>query len=76
MSVSVGIGALQEIKCGRLYKLKKENLVRARVSRISLEGSSSRGGASKKTTMGRELGQSVAIRRKGVFGKGSRWPKP
>ena len=33
---------LKGVKCGGLYKLKKENSVRDRVLRISLEGSSSR----------------------------------
>jgi len=36
-------------KCGGLYKMKEENSVRNGVSRISLKGSSSRGGASRKT---------------------------
>jgi len=40
---------LKEEKCGGLYKLKEENSVRGKVSRISLEESSSRGGASRKT---------------------------
>ena len=47
-------------KCEGLYKLKKENLVRGGVLGISLEGRSSRGGASRKTATGYELGQSVA----------------
>ena len=51
-----------------LYKLKEENSVRGGVSRISLEESSSRGGASRKTATGHELGQSVAGRRNGAFG--------
>jgi len=42
-------------KCGRLYKLKEENSVRGGVSRTSLEESSSRGEASRKTTTGHEL---------------------
>ena len=56
-------------KCGGLYKLKEVNSVRDGVSRISLEGSSSRGGASRKTATGRELGQSVVGKRKGALGK-------
>jgi len=59
-------------KCGGLYKLKKENSVRGRVSRISLEGNSSRGRASRKTATGRKPDQSVVERRKGAFGKGPR----
>ena len=55
-------------KCGELYKLKEENLVQGGVSGISLEGNSSRGGASRKTTRGREPGQSVVRRRKSAFG--------
>ena len=51
-----------------IYKLKKENLVRGGVSRISLEESLSRGEASRKTATGRESGQSVGERRKGAFG--------
>ena len=50
---------LERKKCGGLYKLKEGNSVQGGVSRISLEGSSSRGGASRKTT-GREPGESVA----------------
>jgi len=56
-------------KYGGLYKLKEKSSVRGRVSRISLEGSSSRGRASRKTAMGRELGQSVVGKRKGALGK-------
>ena len=62
-------------KCGALCKLKEGNLVRGGVSRISLEESSSRGGASRKTVTGREPDQNVAGRRKGAFGQGLRWPK-
>ena len=51
-----------------LYKLKKRNSVRGGVAGITLEGSSSRGGASRKTATGREPNQSVAERRKGAFG--------
>jgi len=56
---------LKEEKCGGLNKLKEGNLVRGRVSRISLEGSSSRGGASRKTATEHEPDQSVAKKRKG-----------
>ena len=62
-------------KCEGLYKLKEENSVRGGVSGISLEGSSSRGEASRKIAMGHELGQNVAGRRNGAFGQGRRWPK-
>ena len=55
-------------KCGGLYKLKEENSVRGEVSYISLEESSSRGGASRKTATGREPGQSVA-KKKGHSGE-------
>ena len=51
----------------RLCKLKEGNSVRGRVSRISLEGSSSRGGDSRKSATGREQDQSVARKRKGAF---------
>ena len=51
-----------------LYKLKETNSVRSGVSGIILEGNSSRGEDLRKTTMGREPGQSVAGRRKGAFG--------
>ena len=63
-------------KCEGMYKLKEENLVRGGVSGISLEGSSSRGGASRKTAMGHESSQSVASKRKGAFKQSPRWPKP
>jgi len=43
-----------------IYRLKEENSVRGGVSGISLKGSLSRGGASRKTATGYELGQSVA----------------
>ena len=59
-------------KCEELYKLKKENSVRGGVSGISLEGSSSRGEALRKTATGHEPGQSVA--RRSAFGQGPRWP--
>jgi len=39
----------------------------------SLEGSSSRGGASRKTITGRESGQNVAGKRKNAFGQNLRW---
>ena len=55
-------------KCERQYKLKEENSVQGGVLRISFEGSSSRGGASRKTASGRELSQSVTGRRNGAFG--------
>ena len=66
---------LKEEKCGGIYKLKEGNLVQGGVSMTSLEGGSSRGGASRKTATGRELGQSVARKRKGRFGQTSRSPK-
>jgi len=59
---------LEGEKCGGLHKLKEGNTVRSGVSRISLEESSSQGGASKKTATKRESGQSVAGKRKGVLG--------
>ena len=65
---------LKREKCGGIYKLKKENSVQGGVSMTNLEGSSSRGGAPRKTTMGRELGQSVAGK-KVEFGHSPRWPK-
>ena len=55
---------LEGEKCESLYKLKEENSVRGGVLRVSLEWSSSQGGASRKTAMGHELGQSVVKRRK------------
>ena len=55
-------------KCGALYKLKEGNSVRGGGSGISLERSSSRDGASRKTATGRELGQSIAEKRKGALG--------
>jgi len=57
---------LEGEKYGGLYKLKEENSVRGRVSGISLEGSSSRSGASRKTATGHEPGQNVVGRRKGA----------
>jgi len=60
----------------RVIQAEKRNTIRGGVSRISLKGSSSRGGASKKTATGRDSGQSVAGRRKVAFGQGSRWPMP
>ena len=54
-------------KCKWLYKLKEENSFQGGISGISLEGSLSRGGASKKTATGREPSQSVARRRNGAF---------
>jgi len=59
---------LEGEKCGGLYKLKEENSVRGGVSGISLEESSSRGEASRKTATGRGPGQSVMRWRKGPFG--------
>ena len=47
-----------------IYKMKEENSVRGGVSGISLKGSLSRGGASRKTATGYELGQSVAKKKK------------
>ena len=60
---------LEGEKCGGLYKLKEENSIRYGVSGISLEGSSSRGGASKKTTTGRKQDQSVVGRRNGAWAR-------
>jgi len=57
---------LEEEKCGGLYKLKEGNSVRGGVSGISLEGSSSRSGASRKTAIRCEPDQSVAGRKKGA----------
>jgi len=56
----------------RQYKLKEGNLVQGGVSRITLEGSSSRDGASRETATGCEPGQSVAGKKKGALGKGLR----
>jgi len=42
---------LKEEKYEGLYKLKEENSVRDKISRISLEESSLRGGASRKNAM-------------------------
>ena len=66
---------LEREKCGGIYKLKEENSIQIGVSGISLEGSSSRGEALKKTAMGREQCQSVVRKKKGAFGRGPRWPK-
>jgi len=41
----------------------------------SLEGSSSRGGGSRKTVMRCEPGQSIAKKRKDTFKQSLRWPK-
>jgi len=65
VTVSQGDSNLEGEKCGGLYKLKEGNSVRGEVSMISLEGSSSRDGASRKTATGREPGQSVAGKEKG-----------
>ena len=46
------------------------------VSRVSLEGSSSRGGASRKTATGRESGQSVVGKRNDALKQVVGWPKP
>jgi len=61
---------LEGEKFGGLYKLKERNSLRGGVSRISLKGSSSRGGASRKTATGREPDQSVAEKR------GCTWARP
>ena len=63
-------------KCEGLYKLKEENSILGRVSGISLEGILSRGGVSRKTAMGHELGQSIMGRRNGAFEQHPKWPKP
>ena len=60
---------LEGEKHGEIYKLKKENTVQGGVSMTSLEGSSSRGGASRKTAMGREPDQNIAGKRKSAFGQ-------
>jgi len=60
---------LKEEKYRGLYKLKEGNSVRGGVSKISLEESSSRGGASKKTATGREPNQSIAERERIHLGK-------
>ena len=62
-------------KCGGIYKLKEGNSVQDEISMTSLEGISSRGGALRKAVTGRELGQSVARKRKGAYGQSPRWPK-
>ena len=54
-------------KCEELYKLKEENSVRSEILGISLKGSSSRGGASRKFMMRCEPGQSVTGKRKSAF---------
>ena len=59
---------LEGEKCGGLYKQKEGNSVRGGVSAISLKGSSSRGGASRKIATGREPDQNIAGRRKGASG--------
>jgi len=59
-------------KCEELYKLKEENSVQGEVSEINLKGSSSHGGASRKTVTGHEPGQSVVGMRKRAFERGSR----
>ena len=51
-----------------VIQVKEENTVRGGVSRISLEETSLRGGASRKTATRRESGQSVTERRKAAFG--------
>ena len=58
---------LEGEKCGGINKLKEGNSVQGGVSRINLEGSSSRGGSSRKTATGCEMGESVTGRRKGAF---------
>ena len=50
---------LEREKCGGIYQLKEENSIRGGVSGISLVESLSRGRASRKTTTGHELDQSV-----------------
>jgi len=59
---------LEGEKCGGLYKLKEENSIRDGVSGISLEGSSLRGRALKRTATGREPSKNVTGKRNGAFG--------
>ena len=59
---------LEGEKCGESYKLKERNSVRGGVLRISLKGSSLRGGASRMTAIGHEPGQSVVGKRNGALG--------
>jgi len=54
----------------RVIQAGRRNSVRGGLLGISLEMSSSRGGASRKTATGREPGQSVVGRRKDAFGRG------
>jgi len=59
---------LKREECKKLYKLKQESPIWDGVLGISLEGSSSRGGVSRKTATRREPGQSVTGMRKSAFG--------
>ena len=52
----------------RVIQAEERKLSSSWSFKISLEGSSSRGGASRKTATGHESGQSVMGRRKGAFG--------
>jgi len=63
---------LKREKCKGSYKLKEGNSVRDGVFGISLEGSSSCGGASMKIATRGESGQSVIGRRNSAFGQGPR----
>jgi len=74
VTVNQGDKVIRE-KCGDVYTLKEGNSVKSRVSMTSLKESSSRGAASRKIAMERELSQSVAGKRKCAFGQSSRWPK-
>ena len=63
--VSQGNGIiLKGEKYGGIYKLKEENSIQNKVLMTSLKGSSSRGGASRKTATGYELDQSVTKKEK------------
>ena len=66
---------LEGEKCGGSYKLKERNSVRCGLSRISLEESSSRGRASRKTTTGCEPSQSVWEEERVDLGKARDGPR-
>ena len=58
----------------RVIQAERRNSVRGGLLGISLEMSSSRGGASRKTAIRHEPDQNVTRRRRCTFRKGSRWP--
>jgi len=66
---------LEGEKCEGIYKLKEGNSVRDGASGINLEGSSSRGGASRKIATRRESNQSITGKRNGAFGQGRDGPR-